>query len=500
MNAITLEAARASTMAPTEHFDVLVLGAGISGIGAAHHLQEQCPHKSFVVLEGYESFGGTWWMHRYPGIRSDSDLYTFGYRFKPWVGPPIATREEILKYMGEVIAESHLEPHIRYRHRVHSAAWDDATARWTIRGENEAGPFAISANFLWMCQGYYRHREGYMPDWPGMADFKGKLVHSQTWPEDLDVKGKRVLVIGSGATAATIVPAIAAEVEHVTVVQRSPTYFYPAPNRNDLADSMRALGVAEQSVHDITRAKILHDQDMICQRCEREPDVVKEELLTAAKMFLGPDYPIDPHFTPRYRPWQQRLAFIPDGDLFLGIAAGKASMVTGEIATFTPDGLRMKDGTDLKADIIVAATGFNLSILGDIDVSVNGKPLNFADTVTYRGMMFTGLPNLVWIFGYFRASWTLRVDLVADFTCRLLNKMDEKGAKKVEVALRPEDHNMPLLPWIDEENFNPNYLKRDLHRLPRRGDKPEWQHNQDYWREKEQIPLIDLEDAAFRYA
>ncbi|MCS6986815.1 MAG: NAD(P)/FAD-dependent oxidoreductase [Sphingomonadaceae bacterium] len=498
MNVMAIEAARAAANPATEHVDVLIVGAGISGLGAAKHLQDQCPGKSWLILEAFESYGGTWWSHRYPGIRSDSDLYTFGYRFKPWVGPPIATREEILKYLGEVIAENNLARGIRYRHRVETASWDSTRQRWTLTGTSPEGPFTVTANFLWMCQGYYRHLKGYMPEWEGMSDYRGILVHSMEWPEDLDLKDRNVIVIGSGATAATIVPNIP-EARHVWVVQRSPTYFYPAPNRNDLADTMRALGVPEPVVHEATRRKILHDQDVICQRCFQEPELVRSELLTAARFFLGDDYPIDPHFTPRYRPWQQRLAYIPDGDMFLGIRSGRVTMVTGEIERFTPQGLRMKDGTELAADVIVAATGFNLCILGDIAFTIDGRPLNFADTVTYRGMMFTGVPNMVWIFGYFRASWTLRVDIVADFVCRLLNHMDAKGVRQVEVALRPEDHNMPLLPWIDEENFNPNYLKRALHLLPKRGNKPEWQHNQDYWREKDEFPRIDLDDAAFRY-
>lgn len=500
MNVMTVEGAAREALEATEHVDVLIVGAGISGIGAAKHLQDQCPGKSYVILEAFESFGGTWWSHRYPGIRSDSDLYTFGYRFKPWVGPPIATRDEILKYLGEVIAENDLAPHIRYRHRITHASWDSADNRWTLRGEGPQGPFAISATFLWMCQGYYRHLKGYVPDWEGLESYRGIFLHSMDWPEGgLDYAGKRVAIIGSGATTATIVPNMP-EAAHITVVQRSPTYFYPAPNRQDAADTMRALGVPEMTVHDVTRRKILHDQHEITERCEREPEAVKSELLAAARLFLGEDYPIDPHFTPRYRPWQQRLAYIPDGDMFMGIASGKASMVTGEIARFEETGIRMTDGTLVEADIVIAATGFNLSILGDIAFAIDGQPLDFGQCVTYRGMMFTGIPNMAWIFGYFRYSWTLRVDLVADFVCRLLNHMDAKGAKRVEVALRPEDHNMPILPFIDEANFNPNYLKRALDRLPKRGDKPEWQHNQDYPRELRELPLIDLDDAAFRYA
>jgi cation diffusion facilitator CzcD-associated flavoprotein CzcO len=484
-----------------EHFDVLVVGAGISGIGAAYHLTHQCPDKSFVVLEGLESFGGTWLMHRYPGIRSDSDLYTFGYRFKPWTGAPIATAEEIRTYMGEVIEENDLDRHIRYNHKIKKANWSEKDNLWTIeatRGDT-GEPVRFTANFLWMCQGYYRHSEGYTPEWDGMSDFKGKIVHPQTWPEDLDYKGKKVIVIGSGATAATLVPAIAGDCAHVTMLQRSPTYFIPGRNENELADQLRELQVDEEWIHEITRRKILHDQADFTRRAFEEPEAVKEELLEGVRAFLGPDFDVEKHFTPRYRPWRQRIAFVPDGDIFQGLAAGKASIVTDEIDRFTEKGILLKSGEELEADIIITATGFNLSVLGDIDFSIDGKPLDFSKTVTYRGMMFTGVPNMVWVFGYFRASWTLRVDLLGDFVCRLLNHMKDKQAKKVCVQLRPEDEDMELKPWIDPENFNPGYLMRGMHLLPKRGDKPEWQHTQDYWKEKDELPEIDLDDAAFVY-
>jgi cation diffusion facilitator CzcD-associated flavoprotein CzcO len=485
----------------TENFDVVIIGAGISGVGAAYHLTKQCPGKRFTVLEGLESFGGTWLMHRYPGVRSDSDLYTFGYRFKPWTGTPIATADEILSYMGEVIDENDLGRHIRYRHRITQASWSSKDNLWTLEGTREDTGEAVrfTANFLWMCQGYYRHSEGYMPQWEGMEKFQGRIVHPQTWPEDLDYKGKNVLVIGSGATTATVVPAIAADCGHVTVLQRSPTYFVPGRNENDLANTLRELEIPEEWIHEIVRRKILFDQDAFTRRALEEPEAVKQELLAGVRAYLGPDFDIDTHFTPKYRPWQQRLAFVPDGDLLKGIAAGKASIVTDEIDRFTEKGVLTKSGKLLKADIVIAATGFNLSVLGDIAFTVDGKPLDFADTVTYRGMMFTGVPNMVWIFGYFRASWTLRVDLICDFVCRLLNHMQAKGKKKIEVALRPEDRDMPLLPWMDPNNFNPNYLMRSMNLLPKRGDKPEWQHTQDYWRERKELPAIDLDDKAFRY-
>lgn len=484
----------------SEHFDVLIVGAGISGVGAAYHLTSQCPDRSFVVLEGLESFGGTWQMHRYPGIRSDSDLYTFGYRFKPWTGAPIASAQEILRYMGEVIDENDLGQHIRYKHKILNANWSNKDNQWTIvTQKGDSGEKVVfTANFLWMCQGYYRHSEGYTPEWAGMSDYKGQIIHPQTWPEDLDYKNKKVIVIGSGATAATVAPAIAGDAEHVTILQRSPTYFIPGRNANELADQLRVLDVDENWIHEITRRQILHDQAEFTRRAFDEPDVVKEELLAGVSMFLPPEE-VAKNFTPTYLPWRQRIAFVPDGDIFEGIKAGKASVVTDEIERFTEKGILLKSGKTLEADIIITATGFNLSVLGDIDFNIDGVPLDFSKTVTYRGMMFTGVPNMVWVFGYFRASWTLRVDLLGDFVCRLLNHMKEKGAKKVSVALRPEDKDMKLMPWIDTDNFNPGYILRGLHLLPQRGDKPEWQHTQDYWLEKDELPEIDLDEGAFVY-
>ena len=484
-----------------EHVDVLIVGAGISGVGGAYHLTRQCPGKSFVVLEALDDFGGTWLTHRYPGIRSDSDLYTFGYRFKPWTGAPIATGEEILNYMHEVITENGLDRHIRYGHKITSAHWSSKDNVWTIEAvrKDTGKTVRLTASFLWMCQGYYRHSEGYTPQWDGMEAFKGQIVHPQTWPEDLAYAGKRVVVIGSGATAATLVPAIAADCAHVTLLQRSPTYFIPGRNENELADTLRELEVNEDWIHEIVRRKVLHDQAVFTRRAVEEPDVVKQELLAGVRAILGPDYDVEKHFTPRYRPWRQRIAFVPDGDLFQGLAAGKASVVTDEIERFVPEGILLKSGQVLEADIIITATGFNLNVLGDIDFSIDDKPLVFSDTVTYRGMMFTGVPNMVWVFGYFRASWTLRADLIADFVCRLLNHMQAKGVQRVTPALRPQDQDMPLMPWMDPENFNPGYLMRGMHLLPKRGDKPEWQHTQDYWLEKDELPAIDLDDPAFVY-
>lgn len=482
------------------HIDVLIVGAGISGIGAAWHMQDQCPDKSYLILEKMDSFGGTWLTHQYPGIRSDSDLYTFGYRFKPWTSAPIASGEEILKYMGEVIAENRIDRNIRYGHMITGASWSSENDLWTINAVNPDGEKQVyTANFLWMCQGYYNHDKGYTPQWEGMSDYRGQIIHPQTWPEDADLTNKRVLVIGSGATAATLVPAIAEQCAHVTLLQRSPTYFWPAQNVNELADTLREIELDEQLIHSIVRKKALFDQRDLIRRCKDEPDVMKAELLALASEYLGPDFDIDKHFSPRYRPWQQRVAFIPDGDLFRGIATGAASVVTDEIDRFTEKGVLLHSGETLEADIIITATGFNLSVLGDIPFAVDTKPVNWADTITYRGMMFTDVPNLVWVFGYFRASWTLRVDLIGDFVCRLLKHMDQKEATSVTVTLRPEDQEMDIQPWIDSDDFNPGYLQRGMDRMPRKGSKAIWQHTQDYWKEREEIPLIDLDAKEFVY-
>lgn len=484
------------------HFDVLIAGAGISGIGAAYHLLDQCPGKTFAILEEFETFGGTWHTHKYPGIRSDSDLYTFGYRFKPWVGKPIATADEILKYVGEVIDEHKIDDHIHYRHKIVGASWSSKDKLWTVDAKRlETGETVqITANFLWMCQGYYNHAKGYTPEWDGMEDYKGTIVHPQTWPEDLDYKGKKVIVIGSGATAATLVPAIAGDCDHVTLLQRSPTYFVPGRNENELADILRELEIDENWIHEIVRRKVLFDQAELTRRAMEESDEVRAELLAGVKEFLGEDFDIDTHFTPSYRPWQQRLAFVPDGDLFQGIAAGKASVVTDHIERFTEKGILLKSGEELEADIIITATGFNLSVLGGIPFSVDGKPVDFADTITYRGMMFTGVPNMAWVFGYFRASWTLRVDLMGDFVCRLLKHMDEKGVKEVRVELPDDKQDMARRPWIEESNFNPGYLARSMHLMPKCGEGPEWQHTQDYWTERNELPKVDLDEPAFKYS
>jgi cation diffusion facilitator CzcD-associated flavoprotein CzcO len=485
----------------TEHLDVIVVGAGISGIGAGYHLQQQCPDKRFAILEANGSFGGTWLTHRYPGIRSDSDLYTFGYRFKPWKGAPIASAGQILKYLGEVIEDNDLAKHIRYEHKILSAAWSEEKQTWTLQvRQGQTGETRVfTCNFLWMCQGYYRHGQGYTPEWPGMESYKGQIVHPQNWPEDLPYKGKRVVVIGSGATAATLIPAIADDCAELTLLQRSPTYFRTAPNVNELGDTLRALDIPEEWTHEIVRRKVLADQSAFTRRALSDPETVKGELIANVLTFFKDGVDVEKHFTPRYRPWQQRVAYIPDGDLFHTIAAGKAKVLTDEIECFTATGLKLKSGAEIEADIIVTATGFHLSALGDIPFTINGQKLDFNQCVTYRGTMFSGLPNMAWMFGYLRASWTLRVDLLGDYVCRLLNHMSATGAGVVTPQLRDQEKNMALKPWVESDNFNSGYLQRGMHLMPQQGAMEPWKLEPDYWVERDQLPVAKLDDGALRF-
>ena len=496
---VTAPSRTISAAQKVEHFDVLIVGAGISGVGSAYHLTKQMPGTTFIALEEQETFGGTWWTHKYPGIRSDSDLHTFGYSFKAWKGPPIATADEIRSYMGEVIEENDLARHIRYNHHIVNASWSSESNLWTVDAINKVSGEAVrfTANFLWMCQGYYRHAEGFTPQWPEMDRFKGQIVHPQTWPKDLVTEGKKIVVIGSGATAATLIPNL--KCAHVTMLQRSPTYFRTGRNAIELAEELRRLQVKEEWIHEIVRRKILFEQDFFTKRCFSEPEAVKKELIGAVRAVLPEGFDVEKHFTPSYLPWRQRIAFVPDADLFEAVKSGKASVVTDHIDRFTEKGILLKSGQEVEADIIITATGFHLSALGDVSFEIDGEPLDFAETVTYRGMMYTGIPNMAWAFGYFRASWTLRTDLQAEFVCRLLAHMKKKGVRKVVPALRPQEDNMPLHSWIDPEDFNPGYMLRGTHLWPKRGDKPEWRHTQDYWAEKDEIAAIDLDDPVFVY-
>ena len=484
-----------------EHFDVLIVGAGISGIDAAYHLQQECPGKRFVLLETQETFGGTWTTHKYPGIRSDSDLFTFGYGWKPWEGPLIATADEILKYLDEALDEQDIRKHIRYHHKVTDASWSNEDKQWilTVTDIDSGDVLTFTGNFLWMCQGYYRHSEGYTPNFPGMKRFKGHIVHPQTWPEDLDYKDKEVLVIGSGATAATLIPAMADATKHITMLQRSPTYFFALPNRSIARDMLRKINVSREWTHDIVRNDILINQKTVTRRSFEDSEALKNELIAGARLHLGPDFDVNKHFTPSYRPWRQRLAVLPDGDLFQSIRKGKASVVTDHIETFTEDGILLQSGAKLKTDIIVTATGFNMSAMGDVVFKVEGRTVDFSKSWGHRTIQFSDIPNMAWVFGYLRASWTLRADLVSGYVCRLLNYMEKHGYSMVTPRLREQDKQMEPLPFITEQNFNAGYIMRKIHLMPRQGDKEPWVHRQDYFAEKNTIPVADLEDGTLIY-
>ena len=485
-----------------EHVDVLVVGAGISGIGAAHHLKERFPDRSFVLLDALDARGGTWWTHRYPGVRSDSDLFTFGYKFKPWRGASIATSEEILSYLDEVIADDDLAGQIRYRHRMTSASWSSAERRWTVQmtREDTGEELTLTTDFLWMCQGYYDHGKPYQPQWDGMDGFGGEIVHPQQWPDDLDYAGKRVVVIGSGATAATLVPAIAETAGHVTMLQRSPTFFFARPRTHELAETLRQLDVPDDWTHEILRRAYIAEGDEITRMSFESPDELRAMLMEAMTPLLPEGFDVDKHFSPTYRPWQQRLALVPDGDLFTALREGKASVVTDTIDTFTETGIRLTSGEELEADVVVTATGFDLSLFGGVAFSVDGEPVDFTNRVTWRGVMISGVPNMAYVFGYFRHSWTLRADLVSEFVCRLMAHAQEKGASVVVPELRPEDADMPLRPWAEPENFNAGYVMRSVHLMFKQGDREPWTHLLEYAQERTALPAADLDDGSLRYS
>ncbi len=483
------------------HVDVLIVGAGVSGIGAAHHLREQFPGRTFVILDAQDNRGGTWWTHQYPGVRSDSDLFTYGYRHKPWRGPAIAAGGEILSYLNEVIAEDDLAPHIRYLHRVTAAGWSTADRRWTIEvTRTDTGQrLRYTAGFLLMCQGYYNHAKPYRPQWEGMDRFQGVIVHPQQWPEDLDLAGQRVIVIGSGATAATLIPAIAGKAEHVTMLQRSPTYFFAPPVTDDLAVQLRALDIPEAWTHEIMRRKFMAQTTLLAQMSTESPGELHAFLIESMRPLLPEGFDVEKHFTPRYRPWQQRIAVVPDGDLFAALREGTASIVTDTIEAFTEHGIRVGSGEEIPADIVVSATGFNMSLFGDVAFAVDGAPVDFTGRVTWRGIMISGVPNMAYVFGYFRHSWTLRVDLVCDLLVRLLANMRDKGATMVTPALRAEDKDMPMRPFVDQENFNAGYVMRSQHLLYKQGDREPWTHLLELKQEQDLLPKVDLDDGTLAY-
>ncbi|WP_106847847.1 NAD(P)/FAD-dependent oxidoreductase [Blastococcus sp. Marseille-P5729] len=481
----------------TVHVDVLIVGAGISGIGAAYHLRTHLPETSFLIVDALDGAGGTWWTHRFPGIRSDSDLFTFGYGFKPWRGPSIASAGEILSYLNEVIEENDLAGSIRYRHKVTHASWCSEKQLWTVevsRGEDDGAPLRITTPFLWMCQGYYGHEKGYTPTWPGMDEFRGEIVHPQQWPEDLDYTGKRIVVIGSGATAATLIPALAEKAEHVTMLQRTPTFFLPRPKTLELAETLRKLDTPEEWTHEIVRRAYFAQGEEIITTARQAPDALREWLLDQMRPHLPEGFEVEKHFNPPYRPWQQRIAVVPEGDMFRAIRDGKASVVTDTIDSFTEDGIRTGSGEQLAADVIVTATGFDLALFGGIEFEVDGEPVDFTRELTHRGIMISNVPNMAYVFGYFRSSWTLRADLVSAYVVRLLQYMKDRDASVVVPRLRPQDADMPRLPFVDEDNVSAGYMMRTRDKMFRQGDREPWVHFKEFHEERESLPVADLDD------
>lgn len=469
-----------------EHFDVLIIGAGLSGIGAAYHLQRDCPNKSYAILEGREALGGTWDLFRYPGIRSDSDMYTLGYAFKPWKEQKaIADGPSILKYLNETADENDIRSHIHFQNSVKSAAWCSKTARWTVQAERREGlePAEYTSNFLFLCGGYYQYAAGYTPDFPGIDDFQGELVHPQKWTEDIDYKDKKVVIIGSGATAVTLVPEMAKQAEHVTMLQRSPTYMLSRPAVDAFANRLRKILPAKLA-YDIVRWRNVLLTMFVFQRSKKNPEGMKKYLIKQVKKRMGDDYDVDTHFTPRYGPWDQRLCLVPDDDFFNALKDKSASIVTDHIERFTTKGILLKSGQELETDMVVTATGLALEVFNGIALSVDGEAVVPADTYMYKGMMYSNIPNMAVSFGYTNASWTLRSDLTCAYVCRLLKHMDASATQ--QCTPRFDGSNIGESEWF---NLSSGYVQRAKNKLPKQGDKDPWMAPQNY--------LLDIKNLKF---
>ena len=482
-----------TTMA--DHFDVLIVGAGLSGIGAAYYLQSELPGKRYVILEGRPAIGGTWDLFRYPGVRSDSDMYTLGYAFRPWTqAKAIADGPAILDYVRDTASEAGIDRNIRFHHHVKRASWSSAEARWTIEAErtDTRERVLFTCNWLHMCTGYYDYAEGYLPNFAGSEDFEGRIVHPQFWPEDLDYKDKRVVVIGSGATAVTIVPEMARQAGHVVMLQRSPTYMVSRPSEDAIANALRKLLPAKLA-YGITRWKNVLLQMVFFRLARSRPAKVKEKILDAVRDLLPAGYDVETHFTPRYNPWDQRLCLVPDADMFEAISDGRASIVTGTIDRFTPKGIRLASGEEVEADIVVTATGLKLQLLSDIEFVLDGVVRPLAGTLSYKAMMFGDVPNLSYTFGYTNASWTLKADLTAAYLCRLLRHMEEKG---FDIAVPRTDPGIETLPFLD---FTSGYVQRALPLLPKQGATKPWRVHQNYALDMAALKFGALDDGVMEF-
>jgi monooxygenase len=482
--------------ADTDFVDVLIVGAGLSGIGSARHLQQACPERSFALLESRDALGGTWDLFRYPGIRSDSDMYTLGYSFKPWLErKSLADGPAILRYLQEAASETGVDRHIRYRHTVCSASWSSATARWTVVAQRtDTGErVEISCQFLLMCSGYYDYEQGYTPDFAGTADFRGRIVHAQHWPQDMDYRGKRVVVIGSGATAVTLVPELARDTAHTIMLQRSPTYIASVPEEDSTAAWLQRF-LPGSWVYRITRWKRVLFQIYVYSLSRRRPALVRKFLLDQVREALGKDYDIKTHFTPSYNPWDQRLCAVPEGDMFKAIREQRAEVVTEQVERFTERGIRLQSGRELAADIIVLATGLNLKFMGGAQLSVDGRAVDPSQLYVYRGMMFGNVPNLAQVFGYTNASWTLKSDLTGDFICRLLNYMRKTGTS---VAMpRLQEGTVEEEPML---NLNSGYVLRSVGQFPKQGTRLPWRLYQNYILDFLQLRLRPLRDKVLEF-
>ncbi|CAB4727921.1 MAG: NAD(P)-binding protein [Actinobacteria bacterium] len=481
------------------HTDVLIVGAGISGISLACHLQKECPDRTYTVLEGRSDIGGTWDLFRYPGVRSDSDMHTLGFRFKPWKHEKsIADGPSIMDYLRETVTEHHVEDKIRFGHRVERAEWDSTTSRWTLtaRLADTGESVQYTANFLAMCSGYYSYKGGYEPAFPGADRFAGRIVHPQAWPEDLDYAGKNVVVIGSGATAMTIVPAMASTAAHVTLLQRTPTYVVARPDHDIINDKLRKV-LPERAAYAITRRKNVILGGYFYKRTRTQPEKVKKLLLGGVRKALGEDFDVKTHFTPEYNPWDQRMCLLPNGDLFRSIKSGRSSVVTDTIDSFDETGIRLTSGGHVDADVIVSATGLNLVTVGEMEFTVDGEAVDFSKRWTYRGMGYSDVPNLITTFGYVNASWTLRADLISSYVCRLLNHMRAADAVQATPRLRAADRGMRQRPFI--EDFSPGYMQRVMHLMPMQGDREPWINSQDFARERKQIGRGPVTDGVMQF-